>query len=146
MTLVRWLPRRDLISMQDELNRMFENFFSNARSEETETMWAPRIDVIEDKEKYTVKIDVPGIRKDDVKITLNENVLNIRGERAEELKSENETYHLVERRNGKFSRSLTLPTNVSVNDIKAKFTDGVLTISLPKAEEAKPREISIENN
>ncbi|MCX7834701.1 MAG: Hsp20/alpha crystallin family protein [bacterium] len=146
MTLVRWFPRRDLLTIQNEMNRLFENFFGSSKFDEAEPMWSPRMDVIESKDDYIVKADIPGVRKEDVKITLNENVLTVQGERAEEVKKDSDTYHLIERRVGKFSRSLTLPTNVVVEKIKAKFNDGVLTITLPKAEEAKPREISIESN
>ena len=143
MTLVRWMPRRDLVSMQHEINKMFNSFFGGESTEDVETNWTPRLDVVEDKDHYTVKLDLPGMRKDDVKITLRENVLNVRGERVEEVKREADTYHIVERRFGKFSRSLTLPTNVKADKIEAKMVEGVLTVTLPKAEDAKPREITI---
>ncbi len=143
MTLVRWMPRRDMVSMQNEINRMFNSFFGSDQTEEPEAVWSPRLDVIETKDHYVVKIDLPGMRKEDVKITLRENVLNIRGERIEEAKQESESFHVVERRFGKFSRVLTLPTNVEAHRIEAKLTDGVLVVSLPKAEDAKPREINI---
>ncbi len=143
MTLVRWMPRRDLVSMQHEINKMFNSFFGSEATDEVETNWTPRLDVVEDKDHYTVMIDIPGMRKDDVKITLRENVLNVRGERTEEVKRDGDTYHIIERRFGKFSRSLTLPTNVIATKIEAKMNDGVLVVTLPKAEDAKPREITI---
>ena len=143
MTLVRWMPRHDMVSMQQEINRMFSNFFGDHTTDDYEAQWTPRLDVVEDKEHYIVRIDVPGMRKEDVKITLRENILTVRGERTEEVKKDGESYHIIERRFGKFSRSLTLPTNVQANKIEAKITEGVLAISLPKAEDAKPREISI---
>ncbi|MDK9698822.1 MAG: Hsp20/alpha crystallin family protein [bacterium] len=146
MTLVRWLPRRDMLSVQQEMNRLFNNFFGESPAEDVEALWSPRIDVVEDKENYRVRLDLPGIRKEEIKITLRENVLTVSGERTEEAKQDGDTYHVLERRFGKFSRSLTLPSNVDASKIAAKMTDGVLTVTLPKAEEAKPREITIQTN
>ena len=143
MTLVRWMPRRDMVSMQHEINKMFNSFFGSDPADDFVANWSPRLDVVEDKENYIVKIDIPGMRKEDVKITLRENVLTVRGDRAEEAKRDDDTYHIIERRFGKFSRSLTLPTNVQPNKIEAKMNEGVLIVTLPKAEEAKPREINI---
>lgn len=146
MTLVRWMPRRDIMSVQQEINNVFNSLFGNTRTadaDDFETSWAPRLDVSEDKDHYNVKVDLPGMKREDVKITLRENILNVRGERAEDAKREGESFHILERRFGKFSRSLTLPTNVDASNIAARMADGILTIAIPKAEESKPREISI---
>ena len=143
MTLVRWMPRRDLMTMQHEINKLFTSFFGSETNDDFVAVWTPRLDVVENTDHYIVKIDIPGMRKEDVKITLRDNVLNVRGERSEEAKRDEDTYHVVERRFGKFSRTLTLPTNVKADKIEAKMNDGVLVVTLPKAEDAKPREISI---
>ena len=143
MTLIRWMPHRNMLAMQQEMNRLFENFFGDYK-EDVEAVWTPRLDLVENQDSYVVKVDLPGLRKEEVKLTLHENVLTISGERLEEAKRDDESYHILERRFGKFTRSFTLPTNIEGGKITAKMQDGALTVTLPKAEAAKPHEINIQ--
>ena len=148
MTLVRCNPARDLWRMRDDMDKVFSQFFSRPYDgdEFPEVDWSPRVDISEKDAEYLVRADLPGLSKEEVKITLHDNVLTIRGEKKEEVKEESKNYHLCERRYGKFMRSFRLPTQVDNLKIDANFKDGVLTIALPKSEAAKPKEIEIKMN
>ena len=151
MSLIRWNPTRDLatfpsdiFNMQREMNRMFDSFFRGA--DEPSLLngnWTPAVDVAEEDNEYVVKVELPGINKDDVKITLESNILTIRGEKkaGKEIKEKNS--HRMERSYGSFQRSFTLPTTVKNDKIDAEYRDGILTVTLPKAEEAKPKQIEV---
>jgi len=152
MSLVRWNPARDLATwpsdlfgMQREMNRMFDNFFRTSdRSEDSSlTVWTPAVDITEHDDDFAVKVELPGINKDDVKITLDSNILTLRGEKKQEKETKKENYHRVERSYGSFQRSFTLPANVKSDKIDASYKDGILTINLPKAEEAKPKQVEV---
>jgi HSP20 family protein len=106
-------------------------------------LWTPAVDVAEHEDAYQVKVELPGVSKDDVKITMQDNILTIRGEKKQEKESKNSNYHRVERSYGSFQRSFTLPTSVKHDKIEASYNDGILTIALPKAEEAKPKQIEV---
>lgn len=108
--------------------------------------WAPMVDVAETKDEVIVRAEVPGMTKEDISVTLQDNVLTLRGERKQETEAKSATFHRLERSYGSFVRSFTLPTLVQVEKAKADYKDGVLTINLPKAEEVKPKEISISVN
>lgn len=105
--------------------------------------WMPAVDVAEHEEEYQVKVELPGISKEDVNITMQENILTIRGEKKQEKESKGSSYHHVERSYGSFQRSFTLPTSVKHDKVEAAFNDGLLTVTLPKAEEAKPKQIDV---
>ena len=105
--------------------------------------WTPAVDVAEHDDEYQVKIELPGVSKDDVKITMQDNVLTVRGEKKQEKESKSSNYHRVERAYGSFQRSFTLPTSVKHDRIEASYKDGILTIALPKAEESKPKQIEV---
>ncbi|MBM2839971.1 MAG: Heat shock protein, Hsp20 family [Bacteroidetes bacterium] len=107
------------------------------------SVWTPAVDVAENENEVQVKVELPGVSKDDVKITMQENILTIRGEKKQEKETKNSEYHRVERSYGSFQRSFTLPTNVKHDKIEASYNDGVLTVTLPKAEEAKPKQIEV---
>jgi HSP20 family protein len=152
MSLVRWNPARelatwpsDLFGIQREMNRMFNNFFrGDVRDEDTAlSAWTPAVDIAEHDNEYIVKVELPGVAKDDVKITLESNILTIRGEKKHEKETKEEDFHRVERSFGSFQRSFTLPTTVKSDKIDAVYKDGILTVSLPKAEEAKPKQIEV---
>ncbi|MGA9121664.1 MAG: Hsp20/alpha crystallin family protein [Bacteroidota bacterium] len=152
MTLVRWRPVRnlpafpsDILGMQKEINRMFEEFF---RGEEDDlglpsSSWRPAVDIVEKDGEYLAKVEIPGVNKDDVKVSLMENVLTIRGEKTQEKKEESTNYHHIERFSGSFQRSFELPGRVKTDKIDAEYKDGILTIRLPKAEESKTRQIEV---
>ena len=143
MTLVRYRPYRGIVSLQDEVNRLFETMMRPAGSAEIET-WFPACDLRETESEYVVRAELPGIRREDVKISLVNNTLHIRGEKKQETEDKKGNWHHVERSYGAFERTFALPTAVSNDKIRAKFMNGVLEIVVPKTDEAKPREIQIE--
>lgn len=150
MTLIRFNPMRDLIELEKEFSRMFntlENRFGITRSKENEeyenAVWMPLTDIFEDKDKYILKLDLPGIKKEDVKISYVEGQLSISGERVQESEQKDAKCHRIERVFGKYYRSFNLPDHIKSDSISAEFKDGQLTITVPKAEEAKPKEIEI---
>jgi HSP20 family protein len=152
MSLVRWNPARelatwpsDLFGLQREMNRMFDNVFRfDTRDEDSGfNAWTPAVDIAEHDDEYVVKVELPGVNKEDVKITIESNSLTIRGEKKQEKETKKENFQRVERSYGSFQRSFTLPTTVKSDKIDAVYKDGVLQIALPKAEEAKPKQIEV---
>jgi len=152
MAIVRWNPARelatfptDVLSMQREINRMFDDFFRSDRDDTSllASTWKPAVDIVEEDEAYVAKVELPGVNKDDVKITMQDNILTIRGEKKEEKKGKEGNAHRVERYYGSFQRSFSLPTSVKNDRIEAEYKDGILTINMPKAEEAKPKQIEV---
>jgi HSP20 family protein len=139
MTLVRWNPNRELASMEiDRLNRMFEDLVVGARS------WVPAVDIYETADRaYVIKAELPEMKREDINVTFENNVLTVVGDRKADFDADNGTYHRNERFFGKFTRSFTLPTTVDGNRISAAYKDGVLTIRVPQREEAKPKQIQI---
>jgi HSP20 family protein len=129
-----WPTFGRLTSLQDELNRLFESPM---------TGWAPPLDVHEDKEKFSVRVELPGMKREDIEVTLQDGALVISGERTEETVHEGTEVHRQERSYGKFTRALTLPAAVADNQVAAQYKDGILTVTLPKAEEAKPKSITV---
>ncbi len=142
MAIVRWAPRKNVSDFTDEFQRMWDDFFPT-RWETRETMWQPRVDVSEKKENIVVTVEVPGMAEKDIKVTLKENHLVIYGEKKLEEDHKEDEYHCCERRYGKFERAFMLPTEVVAEKVEAKVKDGVLKITLPKAEKVKAKEISI---
>jgi len=151
MALIRWNPTQDflpmpsdMLGMQREINRMFDSFFRGSLADADElTAWSPSVDVAERENECVVKVELPGVQRDDVKITLQDNMLTIRGEKKQEKESKDASYHRVERTYGSFQRTFTLPTAVKADKVDANYKDGILTITLPKAEEAKARQIEV---
>ncbi len=145
--LIRWTPQTDLF--RSRMSRFFDQAFDEflsplAGSEELSSRgWLPPVDIRETDEALALHAEIPGLTKDDVNITLENNVLTISGERKFEKDAKKDNYHRIERAYGAFSRSFSLPANVRTDQVRASFKDGVLTVSLPKAEEAKPRRIEI---
>jgi len=137
---------RGLESLRQDMNRMFDQFFrGDVLADESffGRDWIPAVDVAENNDSYIIKAELPGMSKDDVKITLENNVLTIRGEKKNESEKKENNYHRVERSYGMFERSFTIPGSIKTNDIDAQYKDGVLTLTLPKAEEAKPKMIDV---
>lgn len=147
MTLVRWDPfwRRSplamLETMQRQMNRWMEEFFR----EEGESLsnWVPRVDLVEHDDHLELKAELPGLSRDDVKVELNNGVLTISGEKKEEYEKKDRNIYICERSFGSFHRSFQLPVQVDASKIDAQFKNGLLTIRLPKVEEAKPKKIEI---
>lgn len=147
MAIVRWSPFRDLIGIQQEVNRLFDDLMTRRAEAGVEgAVWVPAVDVAETEDAVNVKVEAPGVDKDDIKISVTNNVLTIRGEKKMEKETSEESYHRIERVYGSFVRSLELPTVVQADKVTASFKDGVLTIVLPKSEEVKPKEIAIEGD
>jgi HSP20 family protein len=144
MTLIRWNPARQrMMSTFPEWDHLMNGFFSD-RLEDTElTEWTPAIDIDEDNDAFVVIADLPGLTKKDISINIKENMLTISGERKIEKKDENKNYCRSERRYGSFKRSFQLTDQVIADKISASFKSGVLTVTVPKAEEVKPKEIEI---
>lgn len=126
-----------LSNLQDELDRLFDSPLRN---------WAPALEVREDKDNFVVRAELPGLKREDIEVELHEGALVISGERKAEKVEEGVEVHRQERYYGKFQRALTLPTPVAADKIKAQYKDGVLTVTLPKTEEAKPKQIDISVN
>jgi len=153
MSLIRWnsaheLDRwpSDFVSVQRDINRLFDNFFrSGSPVEETmaTSYFAPAVDIAEQENEYVVKVELPGVAKEDVKISVESNILTIKGEKKQEKEEKNKNFHRVERSYGSFQRSFTLPSTVKNDKIDALFNSGILTITMPKSEEAKPKQIEV---
>jgi len=151
--LVRWEPfggirRRDdvfgeLTRMQEEMNRFFDDFFGEQRRGLAEGAWLPSVDVSETDSELMVRAELPGMSHEDIEINVQDNILTLKGEKKQEKKEEKENFHRLERSYGSFSRSFSLPAGVKPDDIKATFKDGVLQVTMPKVEEAKPKKIAI---
>lgn len=129
-----WPTFGRLGSLQEELDRLFESPM---------TGWAPALDVQEDKDSFSVRVELPGMKREDIGVSLQDGALVISGERKEEKVHEGTAIHRQERYYGKFTRALTLPAAVAGDKVKAQYKDGILTVTLPKAEEAKPKAITI---
>ncbi|MBN2105568.1 Hsp20/alpha crystallin family protein [bacterium] len=144
MTLVRFNPLRDLVNIQSEMNRLFDDFYvRGSENVEPSTVWSPMVDISESDNEIVVVAELPGLQKEDVKIALQDNVLSLEGDKKQETVDKGKCYHRLERCYGKFQRSFVLPTAVKGDKVKAAYKDGILTITLPKAEEAKPKQIDI---
>ena len=146
MTLVRWDPFRELEEVSDRLNRMFARPAA-PRTNGKETMivadWTPSVDISETDGEYLIKAELPEVKKDDVKVTLEDGILVIQGERRREKDDKTTKYHRVERSYGSFVRSFSLPDQVDENGVKAEYKDGMLNLRIPKSEKAKPRAIEV---
>ncbi len=145
-SLIRFSPSSDIRRMQREIDRMFNDFLplANGDSSEGETaVWAPRVDLAETTEAYLITVDLPGIDKKDVAINFHDGTISISGERKTETSDEGKNYVRVERSTGNFYRSFSIPNAVQADKIEAKYSDGVLQIVVPKAEEVKPHRIKI---
>jgi len=141
----RWEPFREISELQTEMNRLFGGVFGRSMpANGGERFWAPAVDVYETKDELVVSAELPGMTEKDITLSLADDVLTLSGERtpAQEIKPEGA--HRGERWYGKFERSLTLPVPVQADKVKATYRDGVLTVTLPKVEETKPRQIAIE--
>jgi HSP20 family protein len=143
-SLIRWEPIRELNSMRDVMDRLFDDGFSRPLVPALwDTAAVPTMDLYQTENEVVVKMGLPGVKPEDIQIAVTNGVLSIRGEVKEEKEEKDKTYHLRERRYGSFSRSVTLPSNVSVDKSDASFENGVLTLTLPKAEEAKAKTITV---
>jgi HSP20 family protein len=146
MAMSRWDPFRDLMSIQSELNRLFGRTYAGESGGSTAGLagaWVPPLDIYETDERFVVNVELPGIEPDSVDVSVEDSVLTIRGERSFYAEVDEESFHRVERRYGQFARSITLPQTANAEAIEASFDRGVLTITVPKVEQAKPKKIQV---
>jgi HSP20 family protein len=144
MAIMRWRPWGDMVNIQDEVNRLFDDFLVRSPARHVDGRWIPAVDISEDENSLYVDVEIPGMKKEDIKVSLEHNILSLKGEKKQEKEVQEENYHRWERRYGSFARSFELPIAVQSDKIKASYKSGVLRIELPKAEEVKPKEIPIE--
>ena len=144
MNIVRYDPFRELRGLQNEMNRVFSGITPGWDGEEGfSTSWTPRVNIFENKDHLVLEAELPGMTRDDFDLSIENNVVTLKGERKFEKKDEGDNYHRVERAYGSFTRSFTLPSTVSSENVKAEFNNGVLNVSFPKREETKARKIEI---
>jgi len=141
-----WEPFREMRTLQDRVNRLFESAFGYPVRTETPLLregWLPPVDIHEDSNNIYLKAELPGIKKDELNIAVEGDTLTIKGEKKHESEVKEEQFHVMERTYGSFSRSFSLPTNVDSSKVRADYKDGVLTLTLPKKEESKPKKIEV---
>jgi HSP20 family protein len=146
MALAKWDPFKEVTTLQERINRLFEDAFPRTREREEDLspgIWRPAVDIYEGETAVVLKAELPGIKKGDVSVEVKDNVLTIKGERKAESEIKEEKYYRRERTYGSFSRSFNLQYTVKPDKIKARFKDGVLVIEVPKPEEEKPKQINV---
>ena len=146
MAITRWDPFRDVATLQNRLNTLFQDFNrGNSENEFVSTSaFVPPVDIYEDDHKIVLKLEVPGMKQDDLDIQLENNTLTVRGERKFEKEEKEENFHRIERRYGSFYRAFTIPNTVNPDSVKADYDAGVLRIQLEKRAEAKPKQIKVQ--
>ncbi|RMH63659.1 MAG: Hsp20/alpha crystallin family protein [Calditrichaeota bacterium] len=141
--LVKWNPARSLLNLNDDIDRMFEDFMNTRLLEPTQVEISPRVNVEENDNEWIITAELPGVTKDDVEVNFRDNMLTISGEKKFEKEDKKKNFHRVERSYGRFSRSFAINSAIMVDKIEAKFKDGILTVVLPKAEEERTKLIDI---
>ena len=147
MAIVKWDPFRDMITLRDRMDRLFEdslNRFRGGEEDMTHSTWSPAVDIYETAENIIIKAEIPGVNKKDISVEVKNDSLYLKGERKFEKELKEENYHRMERSYGSFSRVFSLPTSVEQDKIKAKFKHGVLQISIPKLEEEADKSVNID--
>ena len=148
MAVVRWDPLRELEQMADRLNRVMSRpeggtLSGNGKEVMTVADWVPSVDISETEGEYAIQAELPGVKKDAVKVTVENGVLTIQGERRQEQATSGRKHHRIERSYGLFVRSFTLPDTVDEGNVRAEYADGMLHLHLPKSEKAKPKQIDV---
>jgi len=145
MSIVRYDPFRDLRTLQEEVNRLFTGNFARTFDDEgiARGSWSPNVDIYENKDQIVLEAELPGMKREDFDVSVENNIITLRGERHFEKKEDSDNYHRVERAYGSFTRSFTLPNTVSSEGTSADYSNGVLRVTLPKREETKARRIEI---
>lgn len=145
-TLTAWPRYGRLTDLRDEIDRLFEGTLAEfVQTPNLLSGWTPAFDVFEDKDNFTIVAELPGMKKEDIEVSLHNGSLSVSGERKNERRDDAEVYR-AERFYGRFQRTITLPTPVATEKVKAQYKDGILTITLPKTEEAKPKHIDVAIN
>ena len=145
--ITRWDPFKELDELQNRLSTLFDRSPIRKNGSKDEALavaeWAPVVDIVEDENEYLIKAELPEVKKEDVKVTVQDDVLTISGERMFEKEEKGRKYHRMERAYGSFARSFTLPEDADGEKVAAEFKDGVLKVHLPKSEQAKPKSIEV---
>jgi HSP20 family protein len=146
MTITRWETYRDVLALQNRMNSLFQDF-SRSNSGENELVTAvgfvPPVDIYEDEHKLVLKLEIPGVRQQDLDVRMENNTLTVKGERSFQSEGKEENFHRVERRYGSFYRAFTVPNTIDANNIKAEYDAGVLRLELEKRPESKPKQIKV---
>ena len=146
MNLIKWSPWHEMPSLQDRINRFSGDALAWPRATEADfalTQWNPAVDIYDNEESIVIKAELPGVEKKDIAIDLKDNVLSLRGERTYTNEVTEDNYYRKERAYGKFSRAFALPADMNPETIKADYKDGVLTVTIPKPEQKKPKQITV---
>ena len=141
--LTRWDPFREMLNLSKAMDRFVDNTLSSREGPWDDFSWTLPLDVVENEDGYLVKASVPGMKPEDLEITYSNNSLTIKGEIKEDQDLKEKLFHLRERRFGSFTRSVTLPNTIKADSISAEYKDGVVTLHLPKADEVKPKRITV---
>ncbi len=146
MTIVKWEPFRDLLPTQDRLNRLLNETFGQFFGDEgiSSRGWSPAVDIYETDDNLILKAELPGVDPKDVEVRVEDSTLYLKGQRKFEREVKEENYHRVERSYGSFARTFTLPNGIDPDRVKAEYKDGLLTLTMPKREQAKPKTIKID--
>ena len=146
MAIVRWEPFRDLVTAQRDFDRLFRGAFSSqlGETELSTRSWAPPVDIYETEDAIVLRAELPGVDPKEVEVRVEDNTLYLKGERKFEKEVKEQNYHRVERSYGSFARSFSLPNSIDADKVKAEFKEGLLTLTMPKREEAKPKTIKID--
>ncbi len=147
MAIIRWDPFREMSALQERMNRMLTDFRARAplgEEEMAQGSWIPAVDIYETKDAIVLNVELPGVTKEDISLEAKESTLTLRGEKKLEKDVKEESYHRMERTYGSFMRAFTLPGTMQQDKVKAKFKDGILEVTIPKAEEAKPKQIKVD--
>lgn len=139
----KWEPFSELVTMRDDMDRLFDVFFGT-QPQTIDDLWRPSIDIEESNGNLMVKAEIPGMKKENIKVSVKEDMLTISGERKQENETRDKTYHRIERSYGQFQRMIRLPAEVDADKIKASYKDGVLSVTLPKPESMQPKHIDVE--
>ena len=147
MAIVRWNPLDDILSLQRRMNKIFEDNFLGKKSSDDEELslglWSPAVDIYETESDIVLKAELPEVNQKDININIENNVLTLKGERKFEKETKEENFHRIERSYGSFSRSFNLPCSIDKDNVKASYKNGVLKITMPKKEESKPKQITV---
>jgi HSP20 family protein len=145
MAIIRWDPFRDMVTLREKMNRLFEDAVTGRGEDKdiTSSSWAPAVDIFENENELVLTAEIPGIDEKDVEIKIEDNTLTLKGERKFEKETKEENYHRIERSYGSFYRAFTLPQSVDAEKVQAEHENGVLKITMPKRQELKPRTVRI---
>ena len=144
MSVTRWDPFQDLQSFRDEMNRTVNRWFGREEGDEpAPRRWVPALDVVESKDAYNIDVEVPGLRPEDINVTVDRGMLTVQGERRSEEEKGDRSYHRVERRYGSFRRSISLPGDVDASRVQATYDNGVLRLEIPKTAGSQPKRIEV---